>query len=174
MLGSTRRTALKLHDRADQLLHELSAPSAPVTEAIIDLLDAVGDYDQDAGEPITEPAKQILRFTFMRGYALRLASDRPVEVEMPDDYPESCATILFADAPEDDWFFSVAFPQGAKVWEVLTDAFTRVAKSMLLEDEPDSAVWPREVIDHVLRCGYAGACVDEWFQLEPMYRTQPG
>ena len=47
MLGGSRRAELKLHDRADQLLRELAAPSAPVSEAIEELIDAMGDYDED-------------------------------------------------------------------------------------------------------------------------------
>jgi hypothetical protein len=50
MLGGSRRAALKLHDRADELLREIAAPSAPVADAIVELIDAMGDFDEDAGE----------------------------------------------------------------------------------------------------------------------------
>lgn len=172
MLGGSRRTALKLHERADELLRELGASSAPVTDSIMGLLDAMGDYDEDAGEVITEAAKDIIKFTFMRGYTLRLASDRPIEVPMPDEDPSVCASKFMARADDDAWFYGEAFPQGPKVWERLVQSFAPVANAMLLEEQPDGPIFPSEVIDHVLRAGYMGGHVDEWFQLRPMYRDE--
>jgi hypothetical protein len=172
MLGGSRRTALKLHDRADELLRHIAAPSAPVSDAVTELIDSMGDYDEDAGEVITEAAKQVLVFTFMRGYTLRLASEQPIEVPLPDEDPTACVLELMAPAVDDTWFYAHAFPQGPKVWEKLTQAFAPVANSMLLEDQPDGPIFPTEVIDQMLRAGYMGAQVDEGFQLRPVYRDE--
>jgi hypothetical protein len=46
----------------------------------MDFLDAIGDYDEDAGEVIDQQAKDALRLAVLRGYALRMASRTPVEV----------------------------------------------------------------------------------------------
>ena len=106
MLGGSRRAALKLHDRADELLREIAAPSAPVTDAIMELIDAMGDYDEDAGEVITEAAKDVLKFSFLRGYTLRLASHQPIEVPMPDEDPTTCVVLLMNQVSDDDWFYA--------------------------------------------------------------------
>jgi len=43
---------------------------------------------------------------------------------------------------------------------------------MLLEDQPEGPVLPAEVIDHMVRGGYLGGHVDEWFDLSPVYRQE--
>jgi excisionase family DNA binding protein len=48
----------------------------------MELIDSMGDYDEDAGEVITDAAKQMLVLTFMRGYTIRMASDQPIEAEL--------------------------------------------------------------------------------------------
>lgn len=172
MLGGSRRAALKLQDRADELLREIAAPSAPVTEASVELIDAMGDFDEDAGEVITEAAKDVLKFSFMRGYTLRLASDQPIDVPMPDGDPTTSVVLLMNEVSDDGWFYARAFPQGPKVWERLASASAQVANAMLLEDQPEGPVFPAEVIDQVVRGGYLGGHVDEWFDLRPVYRQQ--
>jgi hypothetical protein len=170
MLGATRREALKLHDRAEEVLRELAAPSAPTTNALMEVLDAIGDYDEDAGEVITDAAKQVIMFSFMRGYCVRLASNRPIEVSMPDGDPEAAAVMLIAEIRDDAWFFSRVFPQGRKVWDRITIPFATVANQMLLEEQPDGPTFPVEAIDDMLRAGYIAGHVDEWFGLRPVYR----
>lgn len=140
-----------------------------MTEAITDILEAIGDYDDGADEVITPSAKRILMFSFMRGYALRLASDRAIEVVVENDDPEIAAIELMNQASDDDWFYHRAFPQGRRVWEPPATAFAEVANAMLLEDQPDGPIFPPEVIDHMVRSGYMGGHVDEWFGLRPFY-----
>lgn len=41
---------------------------------------------------------------------------------------------------------------------------------MLLEDQPEGPVFPSEVMDQMIRGGYMGGHVDEWFDLRPLYR----
>jgi hypothetical protein len=114
----------------------------------------------------------VLKFTFMRGYTLRLASDQPIEAPMLAEDPTACTLRLIEQAPDDEWFYGQAFPPGRTVWERLTQTFVQAANSMLLEEQPDGPIFPSEVIDHVLRAGYMGGHVDEWFQLRPMYRDK--
>lgn len=170
MLWQSSRVALKLHDRADVFLRDVVAPSAPVAEAVMEFFDALGDYDEDAGLDITEAAKGVLMFSVMRGYTLRMASQEPLHLELPDEPPGDCLGALLVESFRDEWFFGVAFPQGAKVWRRLQGPFASVANRMLLETDPSSATWPGEVIDDVLRVGYVACCVDEWFRLEPARR----
>jgi hypothetical protein len=119
---------------------------------------------------ITEAAKDVLRFSFLRGYTLRRASDQPIDVPMPDEDPTTSAVLLMNQVSDDGWFYGRAFPQGPKVWERLASAFAQVANAMLLEDQPEGPVFPAEVIDHMVRGGYMGGHVDEWFDLRPVYR----
>jgi hypothetical protein len=170
MLGRTNRVALKLHERADEHLHEVGAPSTPVADKVVEFLDAMGDYDEDADLIISDAARSVLTFTVMRGYALRMASQEPLHFEMPEEQPGDCLISLASIALDDDaWFFSSAFPQGAAVWERLTVAFAAVAERILLANQPDGPTWPGKVIDDTLRLGYMARCVDEWFSLTPAY-----
>jgi hypothetical protein len=169
--GSSGRKALRFHEKSDELLAQMSAPSPALSAAVMDFMEEMGDYDGDAGEVITEDAKGVLMFTFMRGYTLRLASALPIEVPIPDDYePAEALLELSEQASDDRWFFSVAFPEGRKTWEKLTKVFHGTTVKMLREDNPTGPTWPRKVIDDMLRMGYMGGHVDQWFDLPPMYR----
>ena len=171
MAGSSRRRALKLHDRAEELLSEIGAPSAPLTDAVMEFMAAVGDYDEGADEVITESAKSALMLSVMRGYTLRMASQEPLHFELPAEDPGGCLFSLAKVAFDDAWFFSAAFPQGSKVWQRLCGPYGRVVNAILLEDQPEGPIWPDEVIDDTVRIGYLACCVDEWFDLKPAYRN---
>jgi hypothetical protein len=178
MRRGSRKQALELYDRSEELAREITAPSDAISGVVANLLQELGDYDEAADVAITEEAKRILMFTFLRGYAWRLASDVAVDVPMPDgdaSDPGACLLGLMDLGHDDAWFFRHAFPQGDNVWFRLAVPFHSLTVAMLHEDDHDAPIWPMEVIDDLLRTGYLGGHVDQWFHLEPagLRRTAP-
>jgi hypothetical protein len=170
MRGGSRKRALKLHDRSEELLRDISGPSAPIAEVVASLMQELGDYDEDAGEVITEEAKAALMLAFLRGYTLRLACEVAIEVPMPDDDPGACVVGLMELVHDDAWFFQHAFPPGDDIWFRLAVPFHSLTVAMIHEHDRDAPIWPMDVVDDLLRTGYLAAHVDACFDLKPTYR----